>query len=329
MVVASLVGAAWLALRPTDGAGPVAGASAVTYIALGDSVASGHGLGTRPEPIPGEHPYVPGVGCQQSTGRSATTSSYADVVARDLRARSSRLVFEKLACTGHDTTQLLNLQLPRADQVLSNGAGSVIITITIGANNYSFSDPRTYVHVFDPSPAAFDAWRRAIEAGVRRDVASALDHLGRDHGERRILVTEYFNPFNPRAAVFDVAPTCRAELDCASRIEATIEGLNDALRGAAADYQARRQPGWGQASLVGGIAAAFHDHAAPRPLCGSGPPDVVGSWIQSPRVPSLLTSLIVQQRVGAGSDCFHPNATGHGELARLVLAALGQMSPGG
>jgi lysophospholipase L1-like esterase len=314
------VGALWLAVRPA-GDGNAAGAEPVTYLALGDSVASGHGLGTKAQPGSGEQTYLPGVGCQRSTGQTAETSSYTDVVAEALEGRFARVMYEKLACSGHDTTQLLELQLPRADQVLA-GRGQAVVTITIGANNYSFWDPRSYLHVFDLSQGGFDQWRQAIEGGVRRDVAAALEHLGRDHGDRRLLVTEYFNPFNSGATVFDVTAACREGLSCGSRMVATIDGLNAALRGAVADYAGRRQPGWGGAGLAGGVAAAFRDHAAPRPACGSATPDLAGSWIQSPRVPALLTSLIGQQRVGAGNDCFHPNATGHRELARLVMAAL-------
>ncbi len=276
VVAALLVAAVWLAVRPAyDGGGTGAGAGPVTYVSLGDSVASGHGLGTSPEPKPGERTYVPGVGCQRSTG-----DSYPNLVAEALDDRFSRVRHEQLACTGHTTGDVLALQLPRAEQALrAEATGQAVVTLTAGANNYNFWDPRSYLSVFDPSPAAFDQWRQAIEAGVRTDVAAILERLGRDRAERVLLVTEYFNPFNSAALVFDLSPACRQTVDCARRSAATIAGLNQALRGAVAEYDGRRQARWATAAYVAGVADAFADHGAPSPFCGTAAPDAspVGS----------------------------------------------------
>ena len=319
VVAALLVGAVWLAVRPAyDGGITGSGAGPVTYVSIGDSVASGHGLDTSPEPKPGEQTYVPGVGCQRSPG-----DSYPNLVAEALDDRFSRVRHEQLACTGHTTGDVLALQLPRAEQALrAEATGQAVVTLTAGANNYNFWDPRSYLSVFDPSPATFDQWRQAIEAGVRTDVAAILDRLGRDRAERVLLVTEYFNPFNSAALVFDLSPACRQAVDCARRLAATIAGLNQALRSAVADYDGRRQARWATAAYVAGVADAFEDHGAPSPFCGTAAPDALASWIQSPRVAALVSSLVGQLRVGPGNDCFHPNATGHREIGRLVVAGL-------
>lgn len=325
LVAALLVGAVWLAVRPAyDGTGAGFGGAAepVTYLSLGDSVASGHGLGTTPEAKPGEQTYVSGVGCQRSTG-----DSYPHVVAAALEDRYSRVRHEQLACTGHTTGDVVTLQLPRAEQVLSGVGGQVVVTLTAGANNYNFWDPRSYLSVFDPTPAGFDNWRQPIEAGIRRDVAAILERLGRNHAERLLLVTEYYNPFNAGAAVFELSPVCRDAQVCAARTAATIGGLNEAVRAGISDYEAKREAGWARARAVGGVASAFQDHAAPRPFCGSAAPDVIASWIQGPNVPALISSLIGQLRAGPGNDCFHPNATGHRELARLVVGTLDALRP--
>jgi hypothetical protein len=319
VVAALLVGAVWLAVRPAFDPGDEGLAGHVTYVSLGDSVASGHGLGTTPDPKPGEQTYVAGVGCQRPAG-----DSYPNVVAAALKERATRVDHHQLACTGHTTADVLNFQLPggtRAERRRPGGHHA-----DRRANNYNFWEPAELPVRLYPTPAGFDQWRQPIEAGIRRDVAAILERLGRNRRGRLLLVTEYFNPFKAGAAVFELSAVCRDAAVCAARTSATIEGMNEAVRRGVADYDARRPSGWAPAVTVGGVAAAFREHAAPRPFCGSAAPDVIASWIQSPKIPALVNSLVGQLRVGPGNDCFHPNATGHRELDRLVVGALDDLT---
>ncbi|MGH9164408.1 MAG: GDSL-type esterase/lipase family protein [Acidimicrobiales bacterium] len=298
----------------------------LTYVALGDSIASGHGLGTTEGPVEADAAFgQPGANCQRSSGLTAAEKAYPDLVRDALARRGRQVQFHKLACTGHTTADLLTFQLPAAERLLGQSAG--VVTLTIGANDYRFSDPVTYVAALNPSPRIYALWRSRIEAGVEANLATALARLGRGHPERRILVTQYYNPFNADSSVYGLVPGCHrptptGALGCADRVAGAIEGLNGSILHAVDSYQSERSAGWASAVVVGGVREAFEHHGAPRPNCGSGAPEVEQSWIQSPRRALLVEGLLGEQRLGSGNDCFHPNPGGHRELARLVLARL-------
>lgn len=302
--------------------------SALTYVALGDSVASGHGLGTNAAPVPADRSFgQPQGNCQRSSGRSTAEEAYTDVVRHELETRiTGGVKFFKLACTGHTTTDVLTYQLPAAERVLGDGAA--VVTLTVGANDYQFSDPHTYASLLDPRVEAYTAWRSAIEERVRTEIGAALDRLGRHHANRRILVTHYFNPFNDESIVYSLVPLCNGTgpanlaVDCAARVSDSLAGLNRIISEAVATYRALPQPGDASVAVVDGVQVAFEGHEAPSPNCGRLPPTVEQSWIQVPPRPLLLQAVLGQQRLGTGDDCFHPNVTGHRMLARLVLARL-------
>ncbi|MGH9181614.1 MAG: GDSL-type esterase/lipase family protein, partial [Acidimicrobiales bacterium] len=316
-----------LASPPDPARGGVPAGGSVAYGALGDSVASGHGLGTNGLALEADAAFgQPRANCQRSAGTSAADKAYPDLLRDELAARPDTEVrFSKLACTGHTTADLLEYQLPPAERLLGPGPG--VVTITIGANDYHFSDPVTYLAALNPSQRVYDIWRARIEATVRANLATALTRLGRGRPQLRVLVTHYYNPFNADSAVFAVVPGCRRPqagggLDCAGRVAAAIEGLNQTIGEAVTAYRSERGVDWATVALTGGVGEAFAGHEAPRPNCGSAAPDTGQSWIQSPPHPLLVEALIGEQRLGTGGDCFHPSAVGHQVLARLVLASL-------
>lgn len=293
----------------------------LTYLALGDSVASGHGLGTDTAVVAADRDFgQPNGNCQRSSGNTLAEKAYTDLV--DDALQPARFV--KLACTGHTTADLLTYQVPAAARAGAAGGDSVV-TVTAGANNYRFDEPATYLSLLDPRADAHLAWRAAIEATVRADLGRALAELGRGQPGRRILVTHYYNPYNDASPVFALAAVCGGPsplVDCRARVAGTVTGLNQAISDAVQTYQAGRGPSGARAAVVGGVQAAFAGHESPRPFCGGRPPDAGASWVQSPSQAFVAGALLGQHRIGAGSDCVHPNPAGHRALARLVLDEL-------
>ena len=63
---------------------------------------------------------------------------------------------------------------------------------------------------------------------------------------------------------------------------------------------------------VATVHDAFRGHEAPRPWCGTAPPDVEETWIQYPTDPNSNATPV-------GGDCFHANRAGAAEFAAAVM----------
>lgn len=278
----------------------------IKYAALGDSIASGHGLDTT---FVDKRFGRTNTSCQRSKGDTPAHKAYTDLVFEHVHATNPATSY-KIACTGDTATALLAIQVPQAEALL--GADKALITITIGADNLQFDDPATYLRAFT-NYSQYKRTRAAQLATVRRLLTQSLTILGKGKPQRQIIVTGYFNPFNFDSFIYRNV-ICRAPrtATCRSIVNETVQLLNTAIAGAVADY--RGGAGDAVVGLVDGnstIAAAFLGHESPRPSCGTADPDATGTYIQAkPNSHSVPPK--------NGNDCFHPNPTGHAELARLV-----------
>jgi lysophospholipase L1-like esterase len=321
-------------VRPAEAAssGTLGAGTQVKYVALGDSVASGHGLGTTLTDPSGRP------SCQRSAGDSPAHDAYTDDV-RDWLAtpRHSPLGFlphpesyRKLACSGATVERVASDQVPGADAWL--GTAPSIVTITAGANDFDFANPARYVQAFDPfTYDQFVAFRSAAAATVADRLTAALHSLGDNRSRRFIAVTTYYNPFNARSVIYDqllVWVLCSLPIGdrppCSQVIQDTLDVLNAAIANAVRRYEASATAGDARAALVGDVDAAFNPgdrrqtHAAPKPFCGDAPPSFDDSYIQAERTGRLDLTNPPQ----TGNDCFHPNLAGHLAIARLVEAPL-------
>jgi lysophospholipase L1-like esterase len=300
------------------------------YAALGDSIASGHGLGTTTTPAtPGRNKN-----CQRSAGDSSSHDAYPDDV-RDFAHDAFGLALDgqhyfKLACSGDIVSQMLRLQVPAAEQALANNPA--IITITIGVDNFRFADPNTYIEAFSPlTYGDFQLKRVTKLAVIEHQLSRALSDLGSGRPQRLVVVTTYYNPFNPQSVIFAAADAKGAACEqtvgdrppCAQIVQDTLDMLNTAIGNAVVDYSATLSPLNAQVRIVGGVDQAFNPdgephHSSPMPFCGSGPPGFADTYIQA----QPTGQLNINRPPKNGNDCFHPNPQGHAVIAGLVEAQL-------
>jgi len=222
---------------------------AVTYLALGDSVAAGVGA-TSPE-----------------------TEGYVPVLARLLSDRIP-LSARDLAVPGATTATLLREQLPVALGVLAGDSAVRLVTVTVGGNDVFVPVVQACGRsVEDPAcPQAVRASVEQVDAGVDE----LLRRLAQAAGPRTtIAVMAYYDPL-PACRLAPLAPLAEQVLEGTGQ----QQGLNDVLRtravqhgGVVVETAGRLTP---PGDFVGGldclhpsssgharIASAFFDAVAP------------------------------------------------------------------
>jgi lysophospholipase L1-like esterase len=209
--------------------------------------------------------------------------------------------------------------------------GPVLVTITIGANDFYFADPATlYALLYGADEATFRAAAEQKAQEVQTALAAELGRLLVDPAVR-VVVTEPINPFN-RESVFFLGETgrlCRPLAGdggdhCYARMEYGLDQLTAAERGVLSDAG---QPA--RVAMTTGLREGFAAHAAPRPSCGRSKPDVADTWIQYRNDPaSNSRPTVIPAWIGLAQrdepwigDCVHPNAAGARAYAAAVVAA--------
>lgn len=263
----------------------VAMALPMDYFALGDSVASGHGLADDEMP------------CHQSV-LAYPWQLYA-------RLQETFVVhqFDLLACSG-TTTGTLDRQV---SEVLSRlTSHPTLLTLTVGANDFGWSDVFTFAqHLCTPDDQAFHAWVEGITRTVEDHLVGQLSRL-LAYPQIEVILTDYYNPTNVSGAFWKaVRPQC-VFVDVYDRTEAVARALNATIT------QASQRVGSPSIVQVATVHDAFHGHEAPRPWCGTAPPDQGATWIQYPTDPDSNATPV-------GGDCFHVNQTGAEHYAERVM----------
>ena len=283
-----------LALAP-----PAAAAPALDYFALGDSIASGHGLMDK------------GGTCRRSP------RAYPQKVLRELRERYASVRFTMLACSGatasEDGTGLRRFSRQVNTVLARPTTRKTLVSITIGINDFHWSDiPATYIRIRDPSAASFDGW---VDSTVDRVAASLRKQLRRLLSRPKIAVvlTEYPNPVNADSLLFGPPSPCPDKPACYERTEQVVDELNELLNGLAR-----------KGVRVAAVLETFRGHEAPEPSCGGSPPAVEETWLQYPDDPESNSFPPAAALVGAvwRGDCFHPNALGAAAIAAAVDRAV-------
>ena len=293
-LVLALVVSALAAAPAAVGGGP-----RLDYVALGDSVASGHGLSDR------------GGACRRSP------KAYPRLVLAELRDRTEAGRFATFACSGASATlaepglQALDRQVDRALGFLRPRRPS-LVSITVGVNDLAWADVlATYARLREPDDAVFTAWVEARVAAVAVELRREVDRLLRRRGVR-VVLTDYPNPVNPGSVLFGGPLPCPDVAVCYARTELLVDTLNDAIATLA-----------GRRVVIASVHDAFRGHEGPRPKCGSAAPDIADTWFQHPDDPASNSFPPVEQFVGEQwrGDCFHPNARGVEAIAAAVVAA--------
>jgi lysophospholipase L1-like esterase len=232
--------------------------TAVDYLALGDSVASGYGLGASAAP------------CYRSS------KAYPSLVLDRLRARHRAVRFRFLACAGATASGgsgMRSLHQQVSVALRSPGGRPALVSLTIGINDLEWWNLARLAILVRESEARFAAWLGGTAAGVQ----GALDQeLGRlvERPRTSVVLTGYFDPLNPGSSFYENRLICPDEQLCRSRVARVLARLNGAIRAAARDVGARGRVRFAP------VAAAFAGHESARPDCGDAPPDAAATWIQ-------------------------------------------------
>lgn len=287
-------------------------------IALGDSVASGHGLELAD--------YFGGDPCFRSK-TSYPRRTFNALIAAGL-FDPSEAEFALLACSGHDTKDIFERLVIGGFSDITPPSGRrsqldwairsnpKIITITIGANDTGFIRPR---RLFIKDTAQLDTEGLKVRMQtIERDLDTILYSLV-GATDATIFVTNYYNPTSPTP---HGVPDCRGQcfLDISNRV---VSELNSTIENAVDKYSSDRvkyvdiasafegkgsSNGLGSDELreqgfgsIGGLVIA-RDIQGVHPYCQKGH-DGRETWI----------SVV---------DCVHPDEVGTSEIARLVSAEI-------
>jgi lysophospholipase L1-like esterase len=339
-------------------AAPVSGQSAsdkVTYIALGDSIASGHGLGDE-EGIPSRRADPDKERCRQSSPKAGDSrKAYPYYVAEHLERSGYEVDFDwrrHLACSGAtafdqtdpELTKHKSLSAQVDDALIQiqaiDPSEPILVSITIGANDFGFADACNLVlWLLAADQSDFESWASLTATVVRLQLKKEINRLLNESPNVSVVASEVYNPFNRDSIFFNRAVGLRQNWNCGSfpdeypsgmyeRTQYAIGALNNNIHTAVYDDVA--QPD--RATVTTGLADAFLDHAAPKDVwslagqCGGDPGGLTMSttsttWIQYPGDPTSNSySLPNAYPVfwNATGDCFHPNEKGARAIAAKV-----------
>lgn len=295
----------------------------IAYFALGDSIASGHGL------------MDTGGACHKSA------NSYPYKVKTALEEQSFIVDFHHMACSGAVAKRLPKAKPP--EKSLHNQVSAamleiselpvdmpVLVSITIGANDFDWASPDILTRMVSPQKS-FDKWVTKVTSGVETSIAQQLAIL-LTRPNVVVILTELYNPFNTGSYVFALQnpkklKNCPA-LDCYVRTELAISQFNAAITN-----QWLISPNQDRIRIAQ-INGVFRGHEAPQGACGLNSPTIGETWIQylgdpnSNSTPSLPRWLVKQIGNYSTGDCFHPNELGAEAIAIEVtvdaLALLGR-----
>lgn len=256
---------------------------------LGDSVASGHGLSGAVgecERAPGAYPLL------------------ATLLLADLGAVEGG----HFACSGATTAGLTG----QVDQVLADLATrgapentNPVIFITIGANDFGWTDIAALAPRFCGSDAEFRTWVTETNDLIKSNVLREGSRLVIE-GQAKVIITDYHNPLNTESnflTPLSLLPNCflrsLSVADLYLRAEAAMHSTNSMFN----DMVVAAGPA---PVRLAQVHPNFHGHESSRPLCGTAPPDLADTWIQ------VL-------------DCFHPNSAGADNFANAVDVAVRQL----
>ena len=283
------------------------------YFALGDSVASGHGLNDDR------------AACKESP------FAYPKLVTSLLSSRFESVAPTYLACSGATVLQPTNPSDQRkwfANQVSSVlatlpslGSDPVLVSITIGADDLGWSEPWRFFDLLyrlkdKPFINRIDATAGLVATELHRQVYSLLQYPS-----VAVIVTEYHNPLNTDSVFFLSPGDLLAGIDslglcglqpCYTRSELAVESLNGAAGQA---YVGLGRPTRMQLTPVNSL---FQGHEAPMPICGGASPSIATTWVQYPSDPESNAWVFKNQVLGG--DCFHPNREGARKYADQIAA---------
>ena len=192
----------------------------IGYFALGDSIASGHGLMDDSDGATG--------GCHRST-----TASYPALVEQLLSTDFDIQPLDLLACSGasfsptsqamntcvnqapvgYDTSACdyldINSQVSRLVYELSHQPKDQqnLVSITAGIDDLPWTDLVSVVRLISESDQAFNTEIQTDTASIQQNMAASLNSILSADSNVSVVVSGYHDPYNPQSWVFDLANT--------------------------------------------------------------------------------------------------------------------------
>jgi lysophospholipase L1-like esterase len=225
-----------LAIQPALAASTQETPFALSYYALGDSVASGYGLmDDAPNP------------CHRST-----ESSYPALVQQRLADDIPVVHFSLLACSGASFSQTATqigqcwdntperyvencrlqqvneqfLDLRSALSQRSPGAPA-LVSVTVGIDDLDWSDPTVMMNLMSASDDDFATSIDQISDRTATSLQAQLDALLADYPNVKVVVTGYYNPFNQDSWILRYAYLLKTLSPAISPVAALVQGFNE------------------------------------------------------------------------------------------------------
>ncbi|HSH78373.1 MAG TPA: kelch repeat-containing protein [Herpetosiphonaceae bacterium] len=285
---------------------PIPQPTEIDYFALGDSIASGHGL------------------MDDETACRRSTAAYPHLVKAELGSRYAKVNFHHFACSGatalnprrviEDPNKWLEGQVAQVLLDLRDIPTDrpVLVSITVGANDFGWSNPVVAARQATQRGDKYLEWVSDTTADVAAAVRGQVELL-LNRPNVAVIITEVHNPFNEESVFFKLnCADVYFTLSCYQRTEYAVHGLNSAL--VLDVWVALGRPE--RLRVTPGLHSAFHGHEAPRPYCGVATPDGEATWIQYFGDPDSNASLVGWKKLPG--DCFHPNRAGAKQYASVV-----------
>jgi lysophospholipase L1-like esterase len=324
------------------------------YFALGDSIASGHGLqsiqGLSEDGICKRSPY-----------------SYPYRLKATLETQGYIVSMTHLACTGATAgeptskeykndplkyrykwlrNQVIDIQKKIRDDRLT------LVTINIGANDIHWADIPVMVWELNQLPGSFTAWTDKLKKTVQDELTDVLTNpnygLLSRHPNVYVVVNSLYNPLNPDSFIFklgvsctigaDLLPDCKlgsqtgglglslctdflSTFECKDKADFVITTVNLAIGQVWNNLY--KNPAYRNRIWYATVDVAFAGHEAAKGACGASGPSEADSWIQyigypqsNEGIPFLYIDKVIP------GDCFHPNMEGARQIATSVTKRL-------
>lgn len=322
----------------------------LVYIALGDSIASGHGLADAPVGVceRSEDGYPARVQALLERQRAAAgeveihhlACSGARALADETTAERISACQQEFGIADPDETLnycdmlALDTQVQHALSIIEERPedAEVLVSISIGINDAQWSDPIALTRLLlapdDEFSAQAEELADTIGSGVRAQVQRLLQ-ADIAPNDLTIVLTDYYQPFNAGSMIFSLLargqslawgsgssgePCVGTDRDGNKHTLSCIERVRMGLQELHDSFEriARREPRVVLAPLLG----RFTGHEAAQGVCGNAETDGP-SWVQTN----------AYRGSASRPDCFHPNDLGAEQIAQIVVTAASWVQP--
>lgn len=286
VIAAILLGVSTLAAAPAVAA-PAPGA---TYVAVGDSMASGNGL----------LPYLD-EGCLRSK------RSYPELLAKQLG-----VPVVSAACSGATTGGVLG-QVQTLVESGDLGSGTRLVTLTVGINDTAWRDALLLcsdapIPDAPPCQAALALVEQMIASGLSERIAALVAAIHGYAPDARIVVTGYPVPFG------DSTRTCRLGV-----LGPQLPGVHAPVSFGPVEMTAINETARtldeaiAAGVVLSGAATAQYVDVNAEGFDGHGLCDSDSRWMNG----------FLPGTAGTADGSFHPNAAGHAGYADIIAAVVG------